>query len=429
VNRVAAESAADEADRARRHPSRSSLRALDWLTFLIATLQTGFGPFVAVYLTARQWTELDIGSVLGAAGLVALASQVPAGALVDSIPSKRTIGLVAISAISVSALTLAIWPIYPMVLIAEVLHAVASSLLGPAVAAVSLGLVGHRAIADRLGRNARFASIGSGIAAAMMGACGYYLSDRAVFVATALLGIPALLVVNRIDPKEVDPRRACGAAEDHEPREAVHVGVLLRNRGLLVFVGCVALFQLANAAMLPIVGSMLTARSSQWAIVLIAVSIVLPQVVVATLAPLVASKAEQWGRRPLLLLGFAMLPVRGVLFALVASAYLIVAAQLFDGFAGAVFGVMTTLVVADLTKATGRFNFVQGVVGVATGIGASFSTILGGYVADGFGNTAAFLCLSSIATAALAGLYVWMPETRSNSDSGQVASTLSHRRS
>lgn len=393
-------------------PSLTSLRALDWLNFFIANVQTGFGPFIAVYLTAQGWTEFHIGSVLSITGLVALITQLPAGALVDALRAKRVPAAAAALAITASALILAVWPTYSMVLIAEILHGLASSLLGPAIAAISLGLVGHRAIAERLGRNARFASIGNGIAATVMGVCGFYFSDRAVFFITAALGLPTLVALSLIRSTEIDPVRARGALPERgEPRAEPVVG-LLRNRGLFIFAGCTALFQLANAAMLPLMGSVLTARSAEWAIVLIAVSIVLPQIVVAVLAPVVGRSAEQRGRKPMLLLGFLTLPVRGLLFAVAHSPYLMVATQLLDGISAAVFGVMTTLVVADLTRGTGHFNLGQSIVGVAIGVGASLSTILGGFIADRLGNEAAFLCLSAMALAAAGILAAWMPETR-----------------
>ena len=157
-------------------PSPRSLRGLDWFIFFVADVQTGFGPFVSVYLTTQKWTQFDIGLVLSAAGFVSLIGQMPGGALVDAARSERLVGGLAVAAICVSALGYAAMPIFPMVLSAAVLHSLASCVLGPAIAAISLGLVGHVAIGERLGRNARFASIGNGLAAAAMGACGYFLS-------------------------------------------------------------------------------------------------------------------------------------------------------------------------------------------------------------------------------------------------------------
>ena len=92
------------------------------------------------------------------------------------------------------------------------LQAAASCVLGPAIAAISLGLVGYAAIGERFGRNARFASIGAGLSAAVMGACGYFFSAQAVFFVTAALLIPALLVLRRHDPRRRSIRSGLTAA-------------------------------------------------------------------------------------------------------------------------------------------------------------------------------------------------------------------------
>jgi MFS family permease len=394
-------------------PSRQSLRGLDWFIFFVADVQTGFGPFVSVYLTTQRWTQVDIGLVLSAAGFVSLIGQMPGGALVDAAKSERFVAGMAIGAICLSALTYALLPIFPMVLAGSVLHALASCVLGPAMAAISLGLVGHAAIGERLGRNARFASVGNGLAAAAMGACGYLLSARAVFIVTVLLLIPALIALRKISEAEIDPERAHGARPRlPQIRPPVRPGELMHNRPLLIFAGCLLLFHLANSAMLPLVGSVVTMRSSQWATVIIAACIVVPQLLVAALSPWVGTWAQVWGRRPLLLIAFGALPIRGFLFAVVTDPTLLLAVQLLDGVTAAVFAVMVPLVVSDLTRGTGRFNLGQGILGTATGIGASLSATLAGYVTDHFGSPTAFASLATIAVAGLAVVTLMMPETR-----------------
>jgi predicted MFS family arabinose efflux permease len=394
-------------------PSRATLRGFDWFIFFVADVQTGFGPFVSVYLTAQKWTQVDIGLVLSAGGLVALVGQMPGGALVDFARSERLVAGLAVAAIGISALGYAAWPILPVVLSAAVLHAGASCVLGPAIAAISLGLVGHAAVGERLGRNARFASIGNGLAAAAMGACGYFLSARAVFFVTALLLAPALVALRSMSANEIDAERAHGGvAGRRDNRPPTKFSDLLRQRPLLILAGCVMLFHLANSAMLPLMGSVVTMRSSQWATVLIAACIVVPQLVVAALSPWVGRQAEQWGRRPLLLIGFAALPIRGILFATVNDPNLLVVVQLLDGVTASVFGVMVPLIIADLTRGTGHFNLGQGIVGTTTGIGASLSTTLAGYTSDHFGSQFAFLGLAAVAVLGLAAVWLLLPETR-----------------
>ena len=411
--RIVARAAPPSAGELPPHPSRPSLRGLDWFVFFVANVQTGFGPFVSVYLTSMAWTQVDIGLVLSAGSLVSLLGQMPGGAFVDAARSERVVAGISVVLIGASALIFAIWPFYVAVLGASVLHAAASCVLGPAMAAISLGLVGHGGISERLGRNARFASIGNGLAAAAMGACGYWISNRAVFVVTAVLLMPAVISLAFIHTHEIDPERAHGGQAEKPPQRLLSsLRPRDRLRPLLIFSASFMLFQLANSAMLPLMGSVLTMRSSRWASVLIAACIVVPQLLVAVVSPWVGRTAQSWGRRPLLLMGFAVLPIRGVLFAVIHDPNVLVVVQLLDGISAAVFGVLVPLVVADVTRGTGHFNLALGIAGTAIGVGAALSTTLAGYVSDHFGSATAFLVLAAIATAGLASIWLLMPETR-----------------
>src|SRR5919198_2510832 len=281
------------APRERHKPSRESQRGLDWFIFFLADVQTGFGPFIAVYLTTQKWTQVEIGLVLSIGGIVGLIGQMPGGAIIDAAKSERLVAALAIATIGACALAYAAMPIFPVVVTAATLHAMASCVLGPAIAAISLGLVGPLAIGERLGRNARFASLGNGSAAALMGACGYYISNRSVFLVTFLLAIPTLLALSRIREREIDIVQAHGAILREKPdREATSVFTLIRKKPLLIFAASILLLQLANAAMLPIMAGVVTTRSSQWAPVLIAGCIIVPQAIVALLSPSVGAKAQ-----------------------------------------------------------------------------------------------------------------------------------------
>ena len=397
----------------RPKPSTESQHGLDWFIFFLADVQTGFGPFVAVYLTTQKWTQVEIGFVLSIGGIIGLIGQMPGGAIVDAARSERLVAGLAVAAIGVAALAYAVWPIFPVVTAAAALHALASCVLGPAIAAISLGLVGPLAIGERLGRNARFASLGNGSAAALMGACGYLLSSRSVFLVTFILAIPALLALARIREREIDVAQCHGEVLREIPdARATSVFNLVRQRPLLIFAVGMMLFQLANAAMLPLMAGVVTTRSSQWAPVLIAACIIVPQAIVALTSPSVGRKAQQWGRRPLLLLAFAALVIRGLLFAVVKDPYLLVAVQVFDGITAAVFSVMVPLVVADVAFGSGHFNLAQGIVGTAVGVGASLSTVLAGYVSDKFGSSTAFTGLAGVAALGLLLIWLVMPETR-----------------
>jgi MFS family permease len=394
-------------------PSLTSRRALDWFVFFLADVQTGFGAFVSVYLTTEKWTQTDIGLVLTVGAVVGLVGQIPGGAIVDAARSARWVAAAAITAVGISAFALAVSPIFVIVFSSRVLQAGASCVLGPAIAAITLGLVGSKGISARLGRNASFASLGSGLAAAGMGACAYYISDRAAFILAASMAVPALFALFRIRADEIDPTRAHGGVAKPEQRNAI-AGLLslFEIRPLLIFAGCIALFQLANAAMLPLAASMMTLRSSKFATILVATSIVAPQLIVAVLSPWVGRMAEIWGRRPFLVLCFAALAVRGLLFAFLVDPYLLMAAQFLDGVSGAALAVLVPLIIADVSGNTGHFNLAQGAVGCAVGIGASISTTLAGYVSDRFDSSTAFLMMAGFGFLGLGAVWLAMPETR-----------------
>lgn len=381
--------------------SARNRRALDLLSFFLADVQTGFGPFIAVYLTAEKWTELQIGLALTLGTVTALAAQVPAGALVDAVRSKRRIAAAGILGVTASALLLALWPRPLPVYGAELLHGIASCVVNPAIAAISLRLVGHMQFGERLGRNARFASIGNGLAAACMGTVGSTLSNAAVFWLTALLTLPALLALAALEPASRETR-----AEIVRRPDAAALWALFADRRVLTFAAAVLLFQLSDAAMLPLMAASVTARAGSEANLLVAACIVVPQGVVALLAPWVGRAADGWGRRPVLLLGWGMQPLRALLIALLPPPWLLVGIQLLGGISAAVFGVMLALMASDLTRQSGRFNLCMGALGLAVFGGASLSTTAAGWLADAFGESAAFLGLA--AAGAAGTLVIWL---------------------
>ena len=392
-------------------PSASSRRGLDWFTFFVADIQTGFGPFLAVYLTTQKWTQIDIGLIFSIGSIASLLGQVPGGWIVDAVRSKQRAAALAVIGVGISALLIATAPVFAAIVAAKLLHVGASSILGPAIAAITLGLVGHKAVGPRLGRNARFAASGNGIAAAVMGAFGYFISAQAVFYVTAALAVPTLLALSRIRDKDVDPVRAdggiapCGAG-------ASGLGQLLRRPALLILTACVLLFHVANGALLPLVGSAVTMRSSQWASALVAFCIIVPQLIVALISPRIGQLAQTWGRRPALLIGFGALPLRAVLLGWTTDPYAIVAVQMLDGISAASLGVLVPLALADISLGTGRFNLSQGIVGSATGVGAALSTTAAGYLADRCGTATAFFGLAVAGFCAFLLLLAVMPETK-----------------
>jgi MFS family permease len=392
--------------------ARRAARGLDWLNLFVANVQTGFGPFLAVYLTTAGWTQTSIGLALSLGTITAMASQVPAGALVDAVRSKSRVAVFSILAFTASALMFTVAPIPLFIYLGQVLHAFSSCTLGPALVALSLALAGQSALAVRLGRNARFGAIGNAVGAALMGACGYYISERSVFFMTAALTLPAMAAILPIARHADRPFPEVERRSPQRLPRKERIGHVLGDRRLLIFAGFVMLITLANAALIPLAGSAITKRAGDAASLVIAACIVLPQVILALISPTVGRIAEARGRRPVLLLGSAIFPLRGALLAVTTDPSLVVLFQLLDGVAAACIGVMLPLVVADIAGRSGHLNLSLGTVGFAMGIGGTLSTTVAGWIADRYGDPAAFLTLALAGLAGVVLVWLAMPETR-----------------
>lgn len=373
---------------------RNSQRGLDLLNFFVGNLQASFGSFIAVYLTGAHWTQGQIGYVLSIGSVTAMVSQVPAGMLVDRLRDKHRVAAFSILAVIFCCLLLAIFPQQLPVALAEVLHGLASCTLTPAIGAITLAVVaaqvlrlpddGKGLLGARFGRNASFASIGNAIGSGLMGAVGYWVSPQATFFLGAALAMPGLLALMMIEPVEVAASINTSAVAEGErpPRTKGAMWELLRDRRLFAFAICVAFFHLSAAGILSLAAGQVTKDAGNIAEIVIAACILLPQLVGAALSPIIGRLAETVGRRPVMLVTFATLPLRAALLATTSNPYLIIAIQLLDGVSSSSFGVMMPLVAADLTRISGRFNMCMGILGLAMGAGASFSTSLAGTVAD-----------------------------------------------
>jgi MFS family permease len=389
------------------------LHALDAVNFFLAGMQSGFGPYVAVFLASQSWSQQNIGFALTAAGLAGLAGQLPSGELLDKIRSKRLAIALGVTIVAAGALVIALKPAFPLVLAVLLLQAVTGGFLGLAVASISLGLVGHAELGERLGRNQRFAATGGVVVAGLMGVAAYWLSYQAIFFAAAVLVLPLLMALGRIRPSDIHYGGSCGAPGHQGPGRVPRTQRLsvCSHRTLLSFAICLFLFQMANASMLPLAGEGLAYAKRTASPLIISALIVVPQVIVALMAPWAGREANIIGRRPLMLIGFSALPVRALVFALTTDPAALIAVQLLDGISGAILGVLTALTVADITNGSGRFNFAQGVVGTMSGLGASLSTVLSGELAGSFGQAAAFAGLAGVGLAGVFLLWLRMPET------------------
>ncbi|MDU0810878.1 MAG: MFS transporter [Burkholderia sp.] len=399
--------------------SKRSLEALDWLNFFIANFQTGLTPFVTSYLSTYKWTQSEIGIVLSISTISAMLIQVPGSAILDSIKNKKSAAAYTISVIILSAFLLSLSHRTVPVIIAEVFYGFASCMLLPAIATLSLSLVGYTNLGDRLSRNARWASIGSVIASGLMGLCGEYFSVRYVFWLIDFLALPALFALAAIQPTDTVILDSTMIYDIHyctdlnnknrESQETLYE--LLHDKRTLIFAVCIMLFYLSNTAMLNLVAGEVTEKMSENVQLVIAACVAMPQSVVALLSMWVGRSAGRWGRKPILLLGFFALPVRALLFSRSSNPYLLILIQMLDGISTAVLNLMLPLIAADITGKKGHYNLCIGLFGLASGIGSMLSTTIAGLIAERFGISVSFFGLGIFGL--LGALLVWliMPET------------------
>jgi MFS family permease len=392
--------------------SRQSRYGLDWTNFFIADVQTGFGTFVAFYLAHLGWAKSDVGIALTTGTLAAVIMQIPGGALADAVSWKRGLAAIGIVTIGISAVLLAVYPTFYAVFTAEILHGVTAGIAGSSIVAISLGLSKRHAASARISRNLRWAAAGNAVTAAVMGLCGGYFQSGAIFYAAAALCIPALIGLWLIRADEIDYLRARNATRKDHSFTLERVVNVAKNRQLLLFALCLVLFHFSNASLLPLVGENLGAAEGAGNLLMMSTMVMVPQIVVAILAPWVGYWSELWGRKPLLLMGFGCEMLRAALFIFIANPAVLVVGQLLDGVTGATITLLTTLVIADLTTGTGRLNLTYGVVGTATGLAAAMSTAVTGFIAHRFGDTVSFSALGAVTAIGLIALWTLFRETR-----------------
>jgi MFS family permease len=420
------------ADISEPRPSATSLRALDGLNFFLADVRDGMGPFLGIFMRERHgWDAARVGIALAASQIGAVLAQAPAGALIDRPRAKRVAVALAAALVAGGCVVLYLMPVLPVVVSAQALIGAAATIFPPAVAAMTLGLVGRKALPRRTGRNEAFNHGGNVVAAALAGAVAHLFGFGAMFFLVAGMAAASLVAVLLIRDGEIDHELARGADDGAQrTQEVVGIGELFHDRRIVDFIASAVLFHLANAAMLPLAGQKSSDGLKSAAPVVMSACVIAAQIVMVPVALVASRLAASWGRKPVFLTGFAVLPIRGLLYCLSVNPVYLVAVQLLDGIGAGVFGVVSVLVVADLTKGTGRFNLTQGALATATGIGAGLSNLLAGIVVKEMGFDAAFIMLAVIAGAGTLFFAAAMPETgRSPVRAGQraPASTITAR--
>lgn len=403
---LSSESETDSVSRSLR-----SERALDGTAFFLADVADGLGPFLVIYLTSqRRWTATEAGLAMSLMLLGTVLSQTLTGAWIDRTRWKRVAVATAAFLVATASVTMYYFPSRGMIYGLQFATGIAVTVFPPALAAISLGMVGRHRLSIRAGRNEACFHAGNVTAAGLAMLGSWWFGNAGPFFVVAAMAVGSAVCALFISESDIDHEMACGADCDSKQPQTVPWSDLLRDKRIMLFTLAVVLFHFANAAMLPLLGQKVGARQPGSASALMAACIIVAQLTMVPVA-ILASRAAASGRRHVFLWGFAVLPVRGVFYALTDNSYWLIANQILDGVGAGIFGVTALLVMADLTRGTGRFNFAQGVVATAIGLGAALSNFVTGRIVDAAGFNAGFLFLAAVAVVALGVFYVAVPET------------------
>lgn len=409
-------------DRPNSGPSRSSILGLDALNFLMADVRDGVGPYLALYLKGGlHWQSGEIGIAMAVSSITAAICQIPAGLLVDSVSAKRLLVVISGIMVGIGCLLVVALPNLAMIVGAQAALGAASAIIPPALAALSLGIVGRKLFPARVSRNEGFNHGGNFAAAILAGTIAQRFGYQWIFYLVCLFALASAVAVALIRPQEIDHEIARGGEDKDSSTETdkrknagtVPIADLFKKRELIIFLASVVLFHLGNAAMLPMAGQVLAKKHPGADIIALSSCIIAAQIVMIGVAATVGWALRRGvGRKTIFLVAFVILPIRGILFTVTDSPFEVVGVQLLDGVAAGIFGVISIIIAADLMRGTGRFNLAQGLVALSTGLGAAASNIIAGFVVQVFGYTTGFLTLAAIAAAGLAFFASFMPETR-----------------
>lgn len=373
------------------------------MNFFMADVRDGLGAFLGVYLLAQAWQPDDIGYVMTIGGLATMLAGIPAGALMDRTHAKRLWLAVCAILMVVGCLVLLLWSSFAAIALSQAATGVVRAMIGPAIASISLGLVGAKYLPRQLGQNEAWSHAGSLVSVTVAGVLGYFWGLSAVFILLAVMAVLALLCIRRIRPQEIDYNAARGL-ESHaavsDSGRAVWKA-LLQSRPLLMLASIMMLFHLANAAMLPLLGQTMVSQGLVNASLFTALTVMVAQLVMIPMALLAGRYAEQFSYERLVTLALLALPVRGVIASTWNSPWAVVPVQLLDGVGAGLLGVALPGLVAKMLQGSGHFNVGLGFVLTIQGLGAAMSPAIAGWVAQRYGYAMSFTLLTGFAMVAL----------------------------
>ena len=398
---------------------------LPGLNFFFADVRDGLGPFLGIFLMGQGWRADDIGYVMTIGGIAGMLATTPLGALIDASRAKRL--LLALGAILVMAGTLALFisTSFAVTAASQIGTGIVGAIIGPAIAGITLGIVGQERLPHQLGLNEAWNHAGNLVSAALAGGLGYYWGLPAVFVLMALMACGSLVCICKIRPQDIDHDIARGLEKDrktepetghkteHAPVSAFKV--LTGSNSLLILAVTMMLFHLGNAAMLPLLGQSIVSQGLADPSAFTALTIIVAQLVMIPVALLAGRCAARHGYWMLVMIALLALPVRGLVAGYWNSPWSLIPVQMLDGVGAGLMGVALPGLVAKMLRGSGHINIGLGAVTTIQGFGAALSPALAGAIAHRYGYGMAFVALSAVAVAAVALWYLFGADVDSRS--------------
>jgi MFS family permease len=393
--------------------SKRSLKALDWLNIFLADVRYGIGAFFAVYLlTTRKWDPEEIGMFMAIPGLTAIAFQAPAGALIDSSKHKRILVVVACLVVGICSICLTIITAKLFIYIIAIIMGIIITIYSPAISAITLGLVGNTGFPKRMGRNQTFNHAGNVVITIITGLAGYYISFETVFYIMSAMCVMSVFAVLFIREAEIDHALAREADKTNGKEIVLKLRSVIFDKNILLFTIAVVLFYLANGALFPLLGQKLSIGRSEASTLYTAAGIVIAELVMVPVASLTGITASTRNRKYIYAIAFIILPIRAFLYTVTDNSNLLLSIQMLDGAAAGISGVISVIMISDLTRGTGRFNFMQGAVATSVEAGEALSHFGSGIIVKNYGYNAGFYTLSCMGVIAFLFFFFLVEETK-----------------
>lgn len=393
-------------------PAKRSLRALDWVNLFMADVKDGVGIYLSVYLlTEHLWKPGQIGIVMSIPSIVGIIVQTWIGAFIDNTKYKRQLLIVGSIAIAFSAIIVIQWTTFWPIVSSQVLVGIFQTVYPPAVAAITLGIVGQKNFSSRIGRNESFNHGGNMMAALANLVIAAYMSYKGIFYFSIFQCLLIIIPILLLREKDIDHYVARAAQREEDSISITSVQKLFSDRNTLMFLIAMFLFNLANGAMLPLIGQKIGLITPNNSSIYLSVCIMIAQAIMVIVARIIGRKAYL-GRKKLFMIAFLILPIRPLLVSLFNNPFILTCLQLLDGMAAGIYGVMIIIMTSDLSQGTGRFNLLQGAIYTTVGIGVALSSFIGGMLADSYGYDICFRCLAVASIIALIFFHLFVRETK-----------------